>query len=152
MPRVDTEPDASTLLTIFGLCGTFFAVSAQFVQEIIRPCPITPVHHAPGHVAGIINLRGRIVTVLDPALRIGLGAQLAGETSRILILDWKGEQLGLQVERVRDVVPVDPARLVAPPPNLRSLLGPYADQVFQLQDNLVSTLNLEALLSTDPAP
>ena len=148
MPHVDTEQDAANLLTIFAICETFFAVSAQYVQEIIRMCPITPVHHAPQHVVGIINLRGRIVTVLDPALRIGLGHQDIGETSRILILDWKGEQLGLQVSRVRDVLPIDPERLVAPPPNLRSVLGPYSAQVFQLQDNIVSTLNLDALLSS----
>jgi purine-binding chemotaxis protein CheW len=152
MPQVETEQDAAHLLTIFAICETLFAVSAQFVQEIIRLCPITPVHHAPRHVAGIINLRGRIVTVLDPAQRIGLGVQEAGETSRILILDWKGEQLGLLVSRVRDVLPIAPERLVAPPPNLRSVLGPFSAQVFQIQDNIVSTLNLEALLATDQVP
>jgi len=150
MPQAEIERDASHLLTIFAICDTYFAVSAQYVQEIIRMCPITPVHHALSHVAGIINLRGRIVTVLDPALRIGLGIQQLGDSSRILILDWKGEQLGLQVSRVRDVIPVDLERLVAPPPNLRSVLGNYVAQVFQFQDNIVSTLNLEALLSSQP--
>ncbi len=152
MTRMDSESDASHLLTIFSICDTHFALSAEHVQEIIRMCPITPVHHAPTHVLGIINLRGRIVTVLDPAERIGLGDQGTADTSRILILDWKGEQLGLKVHRVRDVLPIDPGHMVPPPPNLRAVLGAYATQVFQLQDNVVSILNLEDLLSTDQVP
>jgi purine-binding chemotaxis protein CheW len=143
--------NASKLLALFALLDALFAVDALRVQEIIRLGPITPVHHAPEHVLGIINLRGRIVTVLDPALRMGLGAQEQAPRSRILIVDWKDEQVGLLVSRVEDMVEAAPDAITAPPTNLKSDLGAYLSGVLQLKDHMVSILDLEPLLSVDEA-
>ena len=65
---------------------------------------LTPVRHAPDYVAGIRNLRGRIITVIDLCVRLGLGAVEIGPESRILIADWKGEPVGLLVDRVADAI------------------------------------------------
>jgi purine-binding chemotaxis protein CheW len=143
--------DSSLLLATFSFGDAFFAVDALQVQEIIRVAAITPVHHAPDHVLGIINLRGRIVTVLDPGRRLELGNQEIGEASRILILDWQGEQVGLLVTRVQDVIRADRDSLTTPPPNLRAMLGAFARKVVQVQGHMVSILDLDALLATDDA-
>ena len=141
--------DASKLLALFALDEALCAVDALRVQEIIRLGPITPVHHAPEHVLGIINLRGRIVTVLDPACRMGLGAQERTPRSRILIVDWKDEQVGLLVSRVEDMVGASREDIAPAPSNLKSDLGAYLEGVVQLQDHMVSILDLEPLLAVE---
>ena len=144
-----TDQEASLLLTVFSFDDALFAVDAMRVQEIIRLGPITPVHHAPEHVLGIINLRGRIVTVLDPALRMGLEAQERTSKGRILIMDWQDEHVGLLVSEVHDMVRADKDSLGASPSNLKNSLGAFLTGVLQLKDHMVSVLDLKPLLSVE---
>ena len=137
------------LLAIFAFEEALFAVDALRVQEIIRVGPITPVHQAPGHVLGIINLRGKIVTVLDPAFRMGLGAQEATPASRILIVDWQDEQVGLLVSRIHDMVETTRDSLGPAPSNLKNDLGAFLAGVVRLKENMVSVLDLQALLAVE---
>ena len=141
--------EATLLLAIFAFEEALFAVDALRVQEIIRKGAITPVHHAPAHVLGIINLRGRIVTVLDPASRMGLAAQARTPASRILILDWQDEQVGLLVSRIHDMVDVARDRLAQPPSNLRNDLGAFLAGVVQVHDHMVSVLELGPVLAVE---
>jgi len=143
------DPGSSLLLTVFSFDEALFAVDAMRVQEIIRVGAITPVHHAPEHVLGIINLRGRIVTVLDPACRMGLDTQERSPQSRILIVDWQDEQVGLLVSRIHDMVSTESEQLAAPPSNLKKTLGGFLAGVLQLKEQMVSILDLQPLLSLE---
>lgn len=141
--------EGALLLALFAFDEALFAVDALRVQEIIRLGPLTPVHHAPEHVLGIINLRGRIVTILDPALRMGLGPQERTPKSRILIVDFKDEHVGLLVSRVEDMVETPPNSITPPPSNLKNDLGAYLSGVLQNGEHMVSILDLAPLLSVD---
>lgn len=59
---------------IFRLGGETYGISVLAVREIIRLCPITPVAHMPAHVRGVINLRGRVIPLIDLRTRFGLPA------------------------------------------------------------------------------
>ena len=144
-----SDQEASLLLTVFSFDDALFAVDAMRVQEIIRVGPITPVHHAPEHVLGIINLRGRIVTVLDPARRMGLEPQERDARSRILIVDWQDENVGLLVSEVHDMVRTEKEQIGPSPSNLKNSLGSFLAGVLQLKDHMVSLLDLKPLLSVE---
>jgi len=58
----------------FTLAGEIYAVPVTVVREIIRLCPVTPVAGMPAHVRGVINLRGRVIPLIDLRLRFGLPA------------------------------------------------------------------------------
>ena len=150
---IETMSDggAAMLLTMFSIQESYFAVDALRVQEIIRLGAITPVHHAPDYVLGIINLRGRIVTVLDPGCRLGLGAQELQPQGRILIVDWQDEQVGLLVTRIHDMVTLEIDQLTEPPSNLKGSLGLFLQGVVQIRDHMVAVLNLEPLLTVEEA-
>jgi len=141
--------DASQLLAVFSFDDALFAVDALRVQEIIRVGPITNVHRAPRHVLGIINLRGRIVTVMDPACRMGLEPQERTPQSRILIVDWQDEQVGLLVSHIHDMVNLGKDALSQPPSNLKKNLGGFLAGVAQIRDHMVSVLDLGPLLSAE---
>ncbi len=141
--------DASRLLTVFSLGESLFALDAIRIQEIIRVGTITPVHHAPGHVLGVINLRGHIVTVLDPASRLGMEPQPCSPENRILIVDGQDEQIGVMVSRIQDMVPTEGRDITDPPSNLKKRLGRFLVGVVQIKEAMVSVLDPNPLLSVE---
>ena len=126
-----------------------FGIDATLIQEVVMVGELTPVRHAPDYVAGIRNLRGRIITVIDLCVRLGLGFVDVDQESRILIADWKGEPVGLLVDRVADAVAVPPGGLESAPPNLHGVQMQKLLGVFRSGERLVALLDLAAVLGTD---
>lgn len=137
------------LVSTFHLGETLLGISTQKIQEIIKVGNITQIPHAPSYILGILNLRGRIVTVVDLGSRLSLGDSQKDEQSRIIILDDIGESVGIMVDRVEDVIPVDSRDLRPPPANLKSIQGDFFDHIYQSEHGLVGLLNVDAILAID---
>jgi purine-binding chemotaxis protein CheW len=131
-----------------ALCG----VDTEPVQEIVKVGHITPVHHAPDYVVGIMNLRGRVVTVIDLGLKLDLGAAPVTPDSRILIIAWQGEALGLLIDNVLGVTPVDRAEMKPPPENVRGVQSVMVEGVCQVDERLMALLDLRSVLAADGEP
>ena len=141
---------ASTLTSKTGqtvLLATFFVreahcgLDATGIQEVIRLGPLTPVRHAPPEVAGIVNLRGKIVTVLDLGLRLGFAQAVATGDSRIFIIEDRNEFVGLLVDRVDEVVEVDRDKWQAPPANVSWGQGRYFQGVCRTRERVITGLD-----------
>jgi purine-binding chemotaxis protein CheW len=142
-PEADTE---DALVSSFFIGETLFGFDTVTVQEVVRVGNVTPVHHAPPFVRGVMNLRGRIVTVVDLATRLGLGSVAVDDDSRTYIVEWKQEHLGLLVDRTSDVVTFDRGDVKPPPENVRGVSGRMLEGMCQAGGRLVALLNLEAML------
>lgn len=103
--QIDVE--SPLLLATFFVRDSLCALDTSLVQEIIRVGAMTPVPHAPEAVRGVMNLRGRIVTLLDAGVILGLGRSEFTKESRVLILEDRGEFVGLIVDGVGEMVEVD---------------------------------------------
>ncbi|HEY2013376.1 MAG TPA: chemotaxis protein CheW [Bryobacteraceae bacterium] len=108
----------TVLLVTFVVRDALCALDAASVQEVIRLGPVTPVCYAPDAVTGIVNLRGRIVTIIDLGLRLGFPKAVPGPDSRIFIIEDCNEFIGLLVDRVDEVVEVDHDHWQPPPANV----------------------------------
>ena len=86
------------------------ALDASGVQEVIRVESVTQVRHAPPEVVGVMNLRGKIVTLLDPGIILGLGKSVLTRESRVFIIEDRNEFLGILVDRAGEVMEVEPGR------------------------------------------
>jgi len=146
-----TEVEEDLLIATFQLGGDdcIFGIDATLVQEVVMVGELTPVRHAPDFVAGIRNLRGRIITVIDLCVRLGVGRVEVGPESRILIADWKGEPVGLLVDRVADAIALGPDALEPAPPNLHGIQMQKLLGVFRSGERLAALLDLAAVLGTD---
>jgi purine-binding chemotaxis protein CheW len=113
-----TQTEQTALLATFTVRDAQCALDAAEIQEVIRLGPVTPVRHAPPEVAGIINLRGRIVTMLDVGLRLGFPRAVPTGETRIIIMEDRNEFIGLLVDRVDDVVEVEKGKWERPPANV----------------------------------
>ena len=149
--KVDLQEqgDNSLLIATFQLRSALFGIDAQQVQEIVRVGEITPVHHAPPYVAGIRNLRGRIVTVLDLRARLELGSVASGADNRILIVDWQGEPIGLLVDSIAQTILLNPAEILPPPPNVHGCQRRNLQGICHSGDRLLALLDAGTVLQPE---
>ncbi len=136
------------LVATFLLGQALFGVDTSQIQEVVRVGEITPVHHAPNYVAGIRNLRGRIVTVIDLRTRLDLGKIEYSSETRILIVECQNEPVGLLVDQVAETVAVDVNSIQPPPSNVNGVQSHNLRGVCRATDRLVAVLNLEPVLNT----
>jgi purine-binding chemotaxis protein CheW len=145
----ETQEDLLVATFQLGDDDGVFGIDATLIQEVVMAGELTPVRHAQPYVAGIRNLRGRIITVIDLCVRLELGTVEIGPESRILIADWKGEPVGLLVDRVADAVAVEAGGLEPAPPNLHGVQMQKLLGVFPSGERLAALLDLTAVLDTD---
>lgn len=129
-------------VVVFTLGGERYALPIARVQEVIRHAHPRPVGSSIRFVAGVIELRGRVVPVCDVAARVGARASRS-EQQKIVIVDLPAGQAGVLVDAVDEVVTVPPDRL-APVP--REVTSPWLDTIARLGDELVMVLDPERLL------
>ncbi len=140
------------LMASFSLGEAVFGIDAQQIQEVAKVGEITPVRHAPACVIGIRNLRGRVITVMDLRIRLELGSVQAGPETRVLIVESQGEPIGLLVDRVDDMISVNPTDVLPAPPNVNGVKSRHLRGVFRGGKRLVAVLDLAAVLQTDLSP
>jgi purine-binding chemotaxis protein CheW len=90
----------------FYLGEECFALDILAVREINRRVSIIPVRGAPPAVRGLLNLRGQIATVIDPAVRLGQPPRELGAGMRLIVLKSPEELVGLCVDRIADVIAI----------------------------------------------
>lgn len=104
--------EASTRrIVLLGAGGHWFGVAIEAIREIIPPRPYTPLPGSEPFVCGLINLRGRIVTVIDLGARLGLRPASDVPEHSVVILEHAGRLVGMAVEEVSRIVRFDPDRL-----------------------------------------
>ncbi len=130
------------------VAGEEFAVDILSVQEIIRMVEITKVPKAPSFVEGVINLRGRIIPVLDLRRRLGVPGAERTVQSRIVVVMVRGRVVGLVVDSVSEVLRI-PKSAMEPTPSLGTTVGAeFIQGVGRLEDRLLTLLDLKRLLLT----
>ena len=122
-------------------------IDIQKVQEINRMLEFTRVHHAPRCVKGVANLRGEVVTVVDPRVILGLDPIELAVDSRNVIVTSRNERIGLLVDRIGDVVSVSTDAIEPPPANAGGLDGRFFKGVITLESELLVVLDTEEILS-----
>jgi purine-binding chemotaxis protein CheW len=119
------------------------------IQEINKQLAMTPVHHAPAYIRGVINLRGQIVTVVDLRVKFGLPPLDLDEERCIVVVRWSGESIGLLADRIQDIVVADAADILDPPANIRGVTGAFFSGIYPMEQGLVAFLRLPELLKYD---
>jgi len=127
----------------------YFGVAITAVQEIVRVPEVTRVPEAAWCVEGVINLRGRIVPVIDLKKRLRLGEASKTRQSRILVTNIEKQLVGLLVDAASEVLRI-PAEAIEPPPEMLSGVGlEYIRGVGKVGDRLIILLELSRILSPE---
>lgn len=142
-------PPREVQLVLFKMSGRDFGVEIRQVREINRVGEITRVPKAPDFLEGVMNLRGRIVPVVDLKKRFKLPPAEQTSQSRIIIAEVGDQFIGLWVDRVSEVLKVPPQAVAPPPEMVLTIAGEYLSGLVEVQDRLVILLNLSRILRLD---
>ena len=133
-------------LVSFNIGTEEFGVDILKVQEINRMVEITKVPQAPHYVEGVINLRGKVIPIVDLRKRFGLELKEHDKNTRIVVVDIGGNIMGMIVDSVSEVLRL-PANTVEPPPEIvTGINSEYIKGVAKLDDRLLIFLDLSKVI------
>ena len=124
-----------------------FGVDILKVQEIIRPVQITQVPNSPAFIEGVINLRGRIIPIIDLRLKLGQAKKMSDNNTRIIVVELRDNTVGFIVDSVSEVLRIPKSITEAPPELIAGVDSEYITSVGKLEDRLIMLLDLEKILS-----
>lgn len=129
---------------LFGACVTD-------IRDVFVVKGLTQVPGARPEVAGVLNLRGHIVTAIDARRRLGMPARPQGYVDTMAVgVEHKGEVFGILVDRVGEVLRMEDDDFEPNPVNLDPAWRDVSFGVYRLEGNLMITLNLDSFLAVDP--
>ena len=140
----DLSGGASQQFVTVRIGPQLFGLPIALVHEVFVPEAITSVPLAPTAIAGLLNLRGRIVTMLDMRRLLGLGAR--DGVSMAVGFEHQGEAFGLMIDDVGEVLALDGAKREPNPANLDARWAEVASGVHRLAGELMLILNVELVL------
>lgn len=133
-------------MVVFQLTEQTYGIDIASVFEIIRMEVITKVPRTPHFVEGVINLRGKIIPVIDLCKRFNLPLTERTSASRIIIVDVAGNTIGMIVDGVSEVLRVPLDSIEPPPPMIHGIDAAYLRGIAILDSRLIILLNLEKIL------
>jgi purine-binding chemotaxis protein CheW len=135
-------------LVTFKLENEEFGVDILKVQEINRMMNITRIPNTPTFIEGVINLRGKIIPIVDLRKRLGFREGAFDKATRIIVVELDGLVLGFIVDSVSEVLRI-PGNTIEPPPSIvAGIESEYIEGVGKLNDRLLILLELKKVFSS----
>ncbi|HEX6984186.1 MAG TPA: chemotaxis protein CheW, partial [Planctomycetaceae bacterium] len=139
--------EAAAQYVSFWVGGQLLGVPVRHVQEVLNPQTIAPVPRSRSEVAGLLNLRGQIVTAVDLRRRLGLPPRVGETAAMNVVVRHEGESFSLLVDEVGDVIDAPAESLEPPPRTLDTRYKAVTQGVFRLDDRLFVILGIPAVLT-----
>ncbi len=135
----------------FTLGDETYAISVLRIQEVLRSTEVTPVAGAPHYVLGVINLRGKVVSVIDARRRFRLPTVEPTDETRIIMVEADDQTIGVMVDRVGEVLHIRQSEIEATPHATPEELSSTIRGVTPRDDELILIVDLDRLLADGTA-
>jgi len=135
-------------LVTFRVGGEEFGLDVFQVHEILRWQEPTQVPKAPAFVEGVLDVRGTLVPVVDLRKRFEVHDLAYDDDTRIVLVDFQGERLGLVVDAVTEVLRAPETAVTPPPSYFKGLAAEFLRGIVRLENRLVVLLDLDRILSS----
>src|SRR3989304_1822964 len=149
MASSDTNGRTERQLVVFDLVPEAYGVDIGTVREIIRVQEITHVPNAPDFVEGVINLRGKVIPVVDLRKRFGIAPVDQTNDSRIVVVDIAGEDIGVMVDGVTEGLRIAEDTVETASSIITTADSYYILGIAKLGERLIILLDLEKVLSRE---
>jgi purine-binding chemotaxis protein CheW len=136
-------------LVSFNIGDEEFGVDILRVQEINRMVEITRVPNSPEYVEGVINLRGKVIPIIQMRKRMNMDAKPLDKDTRIVVVEINKKVIGFIVDGVNEVLRIDKTVTEAPPAMVSGIDSDFITSIAKLEDRLLILLDLEKILSTN---
>ncbi len=136
-------------LVKFHIADEVFGIEIKQIFKILKPQEIFKVPNTPSFIEGLINLRGKVLTVFNLRKRFNMPEKQIDENTKILIVNHNDLLLGFTVDSVSEIVRIPDEEFVETPPELSSFDRRFLTGVAKMDDKLILLLNLEKILTPD---
>jgi purine-binding chemotaxis protein CheW len=143
---MDDTPGSMTEYVTAMIGGQLFGLPIARVQDVFKPARLTRVPLAPPEVAGILNLRGRIVTAIDMRSRLGLALRSDTRPPMAIGIEWRNESYGLLIDSIGEVLKLPINSREPNPVNMEPALARMSAGVHRLESQLLVVLDVERVL------
>lgn len=126
--------------------GQLFGIPVLEVHDVFVPSKLAHVPMAPPEVAGVLNLRGRIVTAIDLRLRLGYEPREPGAQPMAVVIEYQGEPYSLLVDGVGEVLSLEDSAFERNPSNLDPKLRDTSEGIFRLDEKLMVVIQLDRVI------
>jgi purine-binding chemotaxis protein CheW len=136
-------------LVSFNIGDEEFGVDILKVQEINRMVQVTRVPNTPDYVLGVINLRGKVIPIIDMRNRLGMATKEFDKDTRIVIVEIESKVIGFVVDAVSEVIRINKSITEPPPPMVAGIDSEYITAIGKLEDRLLILLDLRKILTDE---
>ena len=143
----DDEDTQKDKYLIFHLAGEDYGLDIAYVTEIIGIQKITEVPDMPEFIKGVINLRGKVIPVMDVRGRFGFELEPYNERTCIIVVDMKEMAVGLVVDQVQEVLDIPEENIEPPPSTGKNERSDYVSGMGKLGDDVKILLDCQRLLN-----
>lgn len=136
-------------LVSFNIGDEEFGIDIMIVKEIIRMIDITRVPNTHSYVHGVINLRGKVVPIIDLRKRLGMPSKEISQHTRIIVIELESNMIGFIVDQVNEVIRIDSTATEEPPRLETNINSDFIKSLSKLKDRLLILLDLEKIIIQD---
>jgi purine-binding chemotaxis protein CheW len=140
--KTSNDLEFSTFYVGGALCG----INILNIQEINKHTDITKVPQSSNYIEGILNLRGRIVTIINLGKKLGLDLVSKHKDNRNIIVNSDDEHIGLLIDSISDVVLAQKDDIEPAPSNIGGVKGKFFQGVLKTEKNLIGILDIDEVL------
>ena len=151
MNDVIVQDDLTGRCLTFHIDETIYSLSLIHVIEIIGMQRVTHIPGMPPYIKGIVNLRGKVVPILDVRLKFGQPERNYDDKTCIIIVLINDMNVGLIVDRVEDVITVDKSNMAPPPLSAQRIGDSFLDSISTIGDKVIMNIDCEKFFQMDMA-
>lgn len=149
-PDLKAVPAEREFVTI-RLAGQLLGIPVLSVHDVLNAQKITRIPLAPDWVAGVLNLRGRIVTAINLRKRMGFPPRADGKSDMSVVVEYRGEPYSLQIDAVGEVLSLEEATFERNPVTLDPRWREVCRGIYRLDGDLMAVVDVESLLDVAEA-
>jgi purine-binding chemotaxis protein CheW len=134
-------------IVVFGIDGEEFGVDIMQVSIIEKGMEIFKIPNTPDFIEGVVNLRDKVITLLNLRKKFGFASRDLDENTRFIIVKEGTNSFGLIVDEVKEILAIDETSIEKAPQTLGKLSGEYITEIIKTDSRIILLLNLNSLLS-----
>ena len=143
------ETAKSEQVVCFKIGKEEYAVDILLVKEILKLPEITKLPKAANYVLGVMDLRGKIIPVVDLSIKFGIHSATQANATRGIVVSIEGKQVGLAIDSVSHVIRINTNEIEPPPPVVRGISGKYIVGIAKVETGFVVILDIGQIFSTE---
>ncbi len=146
----NTVQDVNSMQVVcFNIGREEYGVEILKVQEILKLPKITRLPKSAHYIMGVIDLRGKVIPIVDLSKRFGIKEAEDSESRRAIVVDIRGKRVGLAIDAVSHVIKLESKEIEPPPPIVKGISGRYIIGIGKLKDSFVIILDIDQIFSSE---